>query len=381
MIRPEEPVLDLAACATRRSRFQERLDRLGLDAALIAHPAEIYYYTGQLVPTFPSFLFLPTRGDAWLATAGDGPDRPGEGHAVEQVFYPSHLLLTMNPDVARRLAAVVRQRAQGLSGFSRVGWQSDALSHLIAQTIQETLHPDSWVAIDDELADQERAKDPDELVLLRKVIDCTMAAYAADRAAIAPGQNELAVLEAGHQAATLAAGEAVWHGGDYRCGEFGGPARGRAIEAGELYVIDAQTTYRGYNADTCRTFAVAEPTPLQQSVYDHLVGIHAELPRFIRPGGRGTELWQFIDREIRKHPHLRESGLIHHGGHGTGLRPHEPPDINRDREGIFRPGDVVSCEPGAYSTELNAGIRLENTFLVTETGCELLSHFPFQLSR
>jgi Xaa-Pro aminopeptidase len=191
----------------------------------------------------------------------------------------------------------------------------------------------------------------------------------------------MAVLEAGHRAAALTAGEPIWHGGDYRCGEFGGPARDRLAEAGEIYIIDGQTTYQGYNADTCRAFAVSEPTPLQQSVYDHLVAIHSEIPWFIRPGGHGTELWHFIDREIRKHPRLRETGLVHHGGHGVGLRPHEPPDINRDRDGIFQVGDVVSCEPGAYLPELRAGIRLENTFLVTEDGCELLSTFPFQLGR
>jgi Xaa-Pro aminopeptidase len=373
-------MLDLAACASRRRRFQERLDRLNLDAALISHPAEIYYYTGTLLAgPAPAFLYLPRRGDAWLALPGLDSDQPATGDRIEQIFYPPSLLYTMNPDVMLLLNARVQSRLSGLAA-RRVGWQAEALPHRLARTVAETIHPDEWVAIDDELAEQERSKDPDEIVLLRNVINATMAAYAADRAAIAPGVNELDVLEAGHRAATLAAGEPLWHGGDYRCGQFGGPARNRRIEAGELYIIDAQTTCAGYNADTCRTFAVSEPTALQQSVYDHLVAIHAEIPRFIRPGGRGTELWQFIDREIRKHPHLRDTGLIHHGGHGTGLRAHEPPDINRDREGIFRVGDVVSCEPGAYSPELNYGMRLENTFLVTENGCELLSHFPFQLT-
>jgi Xaa-Pro aminopeptidase len=295
------------------------------------------------------------------------------------VFYQSSLLYTQNPDLTRRLNAAVTRRLTGLTGVNRVGWQSDWLPHLLARTVADALHPDTWVPIDDELADAERSKDPDEVLILRKVCACTMAAYAADREAIKPGVNELAVLEAGHRAATLVAGEPIWHGGDYRCGEFGGPARDRIIEAGEIYIIDAQSTYRGYNADTCRAFAVSTPTPLQQSVYDHLVAIHAELPRYIRAGAHSQDLWSFLDREIRKHPHLRDTGLPHHGGHGVGLRPHEPPDINRDRGDVFRVGDVVSCEPGAYSTELRLGFRLENTFLVTETGCENLTTFPFRL--
>jgi Xaa-Pro aminopeptidase len=375
-------MLDLIACAVRRRRLQERLDRQNLDTALISHPAEIYYYTGQLISsTLPALLFLPRTGNAWLAGPGLEPNRPAEADAIEQVFYPPSLLYTQNPDLTRRLNAAVARRLAGVASIRRVGWQSDWLPHLLAQTAQAALRADEWLPIDDELADQERSKDPDELAILRKGNAATMAAYAADREAIAPGVNELAVLEAGHRAATLVAGEPIWHGGDYRCGEFGGPARDRRIAAGELYIIDAQSTYQGYNADTCRAFAVSEPTSLQQSVYDHLAALHAEIPRFIRPGAHTQDLWRFLDREIRKHPHLRETGLIHHGGHGVGLRPHEPPDINRDRGDVLRVGDVVSCEPGAYSAELNYGIRLENTFLVTESGCELLTSFPFQLAR
>jgi Xaa-Pro aminopeptidase len=216
--------------------------------------------------------------------------------------------------------------------------------------------------------------------LLCESIACTLAAYDAVRAAIAPGANEVAVLAAGHRAANLRAGEQVFHSGDYRCGVFGGPARDREARAGELYIVDAWTTYRGYWSDLCRTFAVSEPTPLQIEVFDHMAGILAEVPDKLKPGARGTELWRWIDRRIREHPHLREAGFTHHAGHGVGIRGHEPPDLNRDREGILAPGNVVSCEPGAYTPELNGGIRLENTFLITESGCELLSDYPVALT-
>jgi Xaa-Pro aminopeptidase len=189
------------------------------------------------------------------------------------------------------------------------------------------------------------------------------------------------VLEAVHRAATLRAGEPIHHGGDYRCGAFGGPARFRLIEAGELYIIDAQSTYRGYWSDLARTFAVAEPTDLQASVYEHLAAILNDVPGQVRPGGSATALWHWLDARIREHPHLAGSGLIHHGGHGVGLRGHEAPDLNRDREGTFAVGNVFSCEPGAYSPALRAGIRLENTFLITETGVENLSPYPLALRR
>ena len=192
-----------------------------------------------------------------------------------------------------------------------------------------------------------------------------------------PGANELSVLAAGQRAATEAAGEVVDHGGDYQCGEFGGTARDRKIQSGEMYIIDAHTTYRGYWADLCRSFVVGgEASDIQLSAYEHLAHILEDVPNLVKPGGKATELWRVVDARIREHPVLADTGLIHHAGHGVGLRPHEAPDLNRDREGVFEVGDVFSCEPGAYCEELRVGIRLENTFLITESGVENLSTYP-----
>ena len=92
-----------------------------------------------------------------------------------------------------------------------------------------------------------------------------------------------------------------------------------------------------------------------------------------------TEFWHELDRRIREHPHLAQSGLVHHGGHGVGTRVHEAPDLNRDRDDRFEVGNVFSCEPGGYSDELRQGIRVENTFLITENGVENLSEYPLNL--
>jgi Xaa-Pro aminopeptidase len=99
----------------------------------------------------------------------------------------------------------------------------------------------------------------------------------------------------------------------------------------------------------------------------------------LQPGVRGTDVWRALDTRIREHPALAISGLRHHAGHGVGLRAHEAPDLNRDREGILAPGDVVSVEPGGYADEAHFGARLENMYLITETGAENLSEYPLNL--
>jgi Xaa-Pro aminopeptidase len=68
-----------------------------------------------------------------------------------------------------------------------------------------------------------------------------------------------------------------------------------------------------------------------------------------------------------------------HLGHGIGLFPHEAPHINPNWNDTFEAGDVIAVEPALYRDDLRQGIRLENNYLVTETGVELLSDFPLEL--
>ena len=374
-------MLTLKGCRYRQQRFRDALATEGIDAAIITDSRDIYYFTGLLLSAYPAFyfpalLYLETDGSAWLAAStGDG-----DAAVDERVVYDSHVLYTMNPDPMRLLNAVVAQKLRDSRGITRLGWQCESLPKLLADTVGNALDS-AWIGIDDLLIAQQMKKDADEIALLQQAIDISLCAYDRVQTAIAPGVNELDVLATGQRVALHAAGEVIHHGGDYRCGQLGGSARDRAIQDGELYIIDAQTTYRGYWSDLCRTFAVGDPTDLQASVYDHLKAILADIPNLVKPGSRGTSLWQTIDERIREHPHLSDIGLIHHAGHGVGLRAHEPPDLNRDREGILEIGTVFSCEPGAYSQALNGGIRLENTFLVTETGVENLTDYPTVLKR
>jgi Xaa-Pro aminopeptidase len=368
-------MLSQDGCRMRQERFIEMLERNDLDGAVISDTREIYYLTGLLLERFPALLYVETEGLSWLVAH----TLEGEALVDTRDMYEPALLATMNPDPMGLLAYAVARKAAGTQPVHRLGWQAESLPKLLADTIAAASPPDEWVAIDGLLAGLESHKEPDEIDLLREAIACSLAAYDADRLAIAPSVNELVVLEAGHLAATLAAGESVFHSGDYQSGKQGGFARDRLVQAGELYIIDAWSIYRGYWSDLCRTFAVGEPSALQREVYAHVAAIQADVPTKLEPGRKGTELWQWIDGRLREHPHLRESGLLHHAGHGVGLRGHEAPDLNRDREGILQIGSVVCVEPGAYSAELNGGVRLENTYWLTENGPVLLSEYPMSL--
>ena len=374
-------MLTQEGCRSRQNRLRERLDELGIDAVVLTDHQEIYYFTGLLLSQFPAFyfpafMFLETSGGSWVAAHTN----EGEAAVDDRVVYDWHIMYTLNPDPMRLLNKEVERTLGKQKGFRCIGWQEEGIPKLLSDTVARQLAPDAWVSIDDLLAELHKSKDEDEVALLRKSIQADLAAYSRVQQILEPGMNELDVLAGAQQAAMEAVGEVIYHGGDYQSGEFGGIARNRIIQDGEMYVIDAHSNYRGYWADLCRTYIVGgEPTDLQQSVYDHIAGILRDVPDLVKPGGSATELWKSIDARTREHPYLEQDGLVHHGGHGVGLRPHEAPDINRDREGVFEVGDVFSCEPGGYGKELKVGVRLENTFLVREDGIENLSEYPLNL--
>ncbi|MYA23784.1 MAG: aminopeptidase P family protein [Gemmatimonadetes bacterium] len=374
-------MLTKEGCRSRQQRLCARLAELDIDATVINHPKEIYYFTGIIIPEEfpgpPAIFWLGADGRSLLIAHTD----EGEPCADECFTFSLSVGGTVTPDLRKVISGLivdtlrVKKPAAG-----RLGWQSEFLPRRLGQAVEEGLgKTPAWFATDDLLADMQEVKDPDEIELLRKVVQVDLAAYAAAEAAMAPGVNELEVLAAAQRAAHLAAGEKVFHDGDYQCGEPGGFAHNRPIEAGEIYVIDAWSVYRGYWADLCRSFAVGEPTEVQHSVFEHVKGFHDRVGEYLRPGKDGSECAVAMDAYIREHPKLADVGLIHHAGHNIGLRAHEMPDLNKERGGTLRVGNVVSVEPGAYIPEARAGVRLENMYLITEDGLENLSPYPMEL--
>jgi Xaa-Pro aminopeptidase len=70
--------------------------------------------------------------------------------------------------------------------------------------------------------------------------------------------------------------------------------------------------------------------------------------------------------------HKLDRQFVHSTGHGLGLEIHEPPRIGKKDQTRLEPGMVITIEPGVYIDGMG-GIRIEDTVLVTGSGCEVLT--------
>jgi Xaa-Pro aminopeptidase len=154
----------------------------------------------------------------------------------------------------------------------------------------------------------------------------------------------------------------------------------RKIEDGDIVVLDVGAQYSGYAADITRTIpANGKFTPRQREIYEIVLGAQNAALAALKPGmdmcRKGNKsVYKIAYDYINSHGkdlHGKPLGqyFIHALGHNLGLDVHDPGDSCKP----LQVGQVVTVEPGIYIPEENLGVRIEDDFLITETGYEQLS--------
>ena len=150
----------------------------------------------------------------------------------------------------------------------------------------------------------------------------------------------------------------------------------KVVQEGDFVTMDFGAAYKGYCADMTRTVAVGYATEEMKKVYSIVLQAQAAGLAATKAGVPGKE----IDGAARKV--ITDAGYgayFGHGyGHSVGIEIHESPSPNPSNPNPMPAGAICSAEPGIYLPG-QFGVRIEDVVIVTEDGCENITHSPKHL--
>jgi Xaa-Pro aminopeptidase len=358
-----------------------RLDRLRLamepsrgDALVVTSLTNIRYLTGF---TGSAALLLVLPGDTVLITDGRYATQSAEELAAAGAT--ARIEIALAPAQRDVAAAAVAG-----SGVARLGLEAAHVSWARQRAFaQDWFAPAELVPTEGLVEGLRRGKDEGELARL------ALAAAIADRAlaevrpmlADRPSEADFG-LALDFEMRRLGAG-----GPSFATIVASGPngakphhrPSDRRVEAGELTVLDFGSTVDGYCSDMTRTVWVGGlRTDEQTRMVEVVAASQAAGVAAVRAGVACAE----VDRACRAV--IAEAGwaerFVHGTGHGVGLDIHEAPSVAATSSDTLATGQVVTVEPGVYLPGV-AGVRIEDTVVVTDTGCYPLTHTAKDLAR
>ena len=280
-----------------------------------------------------------------------------------------HVHVVKGPLSGGAVAVIQRKRLKKIA-FESTAIQYDEYVHL-----QEQLPLGASLVAAGKLIEERRMiKSPAEIAIIKESVRVNSEAYGRVLKRIRPGVRELdiaaeiefqmkmlgaekpsfdTIVAAGRRSALPHA-----HPGDYRLG------------ANELLLIDMGASLHGYSSDMTRVSHLGRVPGRVQEMYRavleaQLAGIDA-----VRPGTTAGRV-DAVTRNVLK-KHKLDKAFVHSTGHGLGLEIHEMPRLGKKDPTTLQAGMTVTIEPGVY-VEGVGGIRIEDTVLVTATGCEILT--------
>ncbi len=391
---PESAGVDLKAVrAYRQARVRAEMAERGIAAVILSDPVNIRYATGTRNMQVFSMRNQPSRhllltADRSILFEFTGCLHLAEGFETVDEVRPALTasFVAAGPHIAgreRQWAAEMADLIRSLVGKgATVGLERLNAGAALALAEQGFAIVDAQ-----EPVEMARAiKSPEEMKCVIASLRATEIGVAKLRAAIRPGLTEAELWSVLHQSI-------IAQNGDYvetrllnagrRTNPWFQEAGDNVIGENELIALDTDVVgCHGYYADFSRTFhsGPGRPTEKQRELYrvahDQVHHNMDILKPHMSFRDYAEAAW-----DIPEKYHANRYYLSAHGCGMTGEYPYlyhrgDFPDAGYDGE--IRPGMTLCVESFIGEEGGGEGVKLEQQVLVTESGIELLSRFPFE---
>ncbi len=379
----------------RLDGLRERMKTAGIDAAVLVHPRDVFYYAGTVRPA--TLLVGPREAILFVRRGLEMARREATVKRVEQ---------------GQGLGQVAAELdSQAISG-SVLGVEEDVVPARLHQRMKQAFPGWSLTDVSGLVLEQRMVKDEAEVEATQRAAQVADEGHAALARVLRPGATELelvtaveaAMRQAGHEGyqplrhpgargggVLLMSGEHLTVRGGYGLVITGaglspaspyGASR-RTVQPGDLVVLDIGSTCEGYTADESRTFVAGKPTPAQQALFAVALATEEAVLAALRPGTSVAAVYAAAEEVVGRGapPHFGPSELALPGfvGHGIGLELDEPPVIWPRAETVLQRGMVLAVEVEVNAIHAGMMVKVEDTVIVGASGPTLLTVAPREL--
>jgi Xaa-Pro aminopeptidase len=337
----------------RREHAESLLDEAKLDALLVTNLHNVRYLTG----------FTGSNGAVLLLK-----DKTAVLFTDPRYTVQSRQQVNCRVRIAKGPLTKSILEEIGRSRVRRVGFEQDHMTVAQRESFKKELVPVTG------LIERLRAiKDAGEIEKIRASVLSNSAALEAalKRFKVGMKESELAA-EIDYQNRKLGAEapafDTIVAAGDRSALPHAQPGASR-ISPGIL-LIDMGAFRDGYASDMTRMVHVGPATPKYKRAYRAVLEAQLAAVDAVKPGVTTNSVDRAARSTLTRHGLGRE--FVHSTGHGLGLEIHELPRIGRKDKTKLEAGMAITIEPGVY-IEGWGGIRIEDTVLVTPSGCEILT--------
>jgi len=381
MLAPMVPPSEVEA---RLARLRQALRAQELDAALLLHGTDVFYFSGTRQN---ATLWVPREGAPLLLVKKSLARARGESPLAAEPFPPSK-------ELPQRLAA------------RRVGMTQDTVPVAVERFWRRILGGAEVVDLAPALRAQRAVKSPWEVERVRETGALLCGVLRELPSFLRPGMREVelaaeveARLRRGGNEGTprlhgfnqdFFMGLALAGPSSTAPGAFDGPVTGRGLSVASPLgasldpiprdapvLVDYTAVREGYVADMTRVAVCGRLAPELSRAFDLSLAIQDDLAARLRPGEIPSALWE------RARAMAEAGGLGHcfmgppgdqarFVGHGVGLELDEWPVLAPGFDAPLAEGNVVALEPKFVLPELGA-VGIENTWAVGPGGGERLT--------
>jgi Xaa-Pro aminopeptidase len=329
-----------------------------LDALLVSAGPNVRYLSG-FTGDNANLLVMPGRTILFT-------DPRYQIQAAQEVA--CQVRIARGPLVVDVLAAIRR------AGLRRIGYEPARMSCEAFEALRSRLPMKaSLEPVRGWIEELRMVKSAEEIARIRRSVETNSRAFEQAAARVRPGmkESELAA-ELEYRMRRLGAEkpsfDTIVAGGARSALPHAQPTAAR-LKAG-LVVVDMGALQEGYCSDMTRMLFLGRPGARVKRAYRAVLEAQLAAIDAVRAGVASVR----VDRAARRV--LKGYGLdgafVHSTGHGLGLEIHEPPRLGKRDKTTLAAGMAITIEPGVY-IEGFGGIRIEDTVVVTENGCEILT--------